>query len=441
MMRLTYRVLAALALMAASGVYAVDMLALFHEAEKFDPILSAARASRLAAQEKRVQGEALLKPSVGLSGSANQNFGNQTYYLPTETSQSLKYNQWGVALNASLPLYRPANNYQATQSSALTEQGDLQLELSEQNLILRVAKAYTDRRIAEESLDVLYVHKNAIEQQLTLAKKNFKIGNATIVDTHEAQARYDQMEAQLSATKLDVDNKKLSLENIVGHTVPQIQRLNPLKTQSLKFPTINEWLEIAQQHPVLKLAEKNAEIARLEYKKSQSALNPTVDLASQLGLNKAQGPDTIYTHYRQRLATVGIQINYPLYQGGALSSQARETAALYDKALDELHSRRIDIIQSLQEAWNAVQSLKAQMIALQQSVISSGSVLKSSQKGQEVGVRTNLDVLNAQQLKSQSERDYAKARYDYVMAIIKLYAAAGILDLSALTAVNQNFLP
>jgi len=230
----------------------------FLEAERYDPVLSAAQHANLAAQEKRIQGEALLKPSIGLNGNLNQTYGNQTYYIPAEASQSLNYRQWNAAVNATLPLYRPGNKLQATQGTALTEQSELQLELTQQNLMLRVAQAYTDRRVAEETVDVLKVQKTAIERQLALAQKNFKVGNTTIVDTHEAQARYDQTEAQLSAAQLDVQNKGVVLENLIGRPIPRIEPLRSHQQQPpLKFKTLDEWLNTAQQqHPAMKLAEK-----------------------------------------------------------------------------------------------------------------------------------------------------------------------------------------
>lgn len=421
-----------------SSVNAADLLTLFREAEQHDPILAAAHSAQAAAQEKRVQGEALLKPSIGLNSAWNQNLGRQTYYTPTESAQDLNYRQWNAAVNLNYPLYRPGNSFQAEQGNELAQQGDLQLELSRQDLMVRVAQAYVDQRISEEAVEVLDAQRVAIEQQLKLAKKNFQVGNSTIVDTHEAQSRYDQIQAQLTAARLDVQNKKVVLQNLIGHSVPTLEPLRPTATlPTLKFSTLNEWLEVAYaQHPSMKSVEKGAEVARLEYKKNQAAQNPTVDLGSQLGWNQAAGTDSLNTHYRQHVATIGVQVNYPIYSGGALDSRSRETASLYDKALSDVSATRLGLSQSVQQAWNVVQSLESQVHALEQAVTSSESVLKSSQRGQEVGVRTNIDVLNAQQLRAQSQRDLSKARYDRMMSVLRLYAVAGVLDIETLTAIN-----
>jgi outer membrane protein len=438
-----YRYLLVLLFFCIDSAYSADLLQLYNESQRYDPLLAGVRSTQKAAQEKRVQGNASLKPSLSLNAGWNENLGHQTYYVPSEISQHLGYQQWNSALNLTYPIYRPGYQFQAQQGDFQAEQGDYQLTLAQQDLIIRVAQAYMDVCIAEEALVVLDQQKSLIEQQLKLAKKSFKIGSATIVDTHEAQARYDLVESQRTASLLDIQNKKVVLEHLVGHPIPNVEHLSSkakVDVYTIKFATLKEWLDFADRnHPAIKVAEKSENIAHLEYKKSQAALNPTVDLASQLGWNQAQGTDSLATHYKQHLATIGVQVNYPLYSGGGLDSKSRETASLYDKALSDVQSARLSANQNTQQAWNAFQNTKTQLFALEQSVISSASVLKSTKRGQEVGVRTNIDVLNAQQLFAQSQRDALKVRYDMVLSFLRLYAAAGCLDIETLAAINRYF--
>lgn len=420
---------------------ATDLLSVFRAAEKHDPSLAGARATQQAIAEKRAQGQALLKPSITLSTGIDQNFVHQTTYNPTENDASQNYRQVNASINISYPLYRPSNQYQAEQGNKSAEQGELQYILAQQELILRVAQAYFEQRIAENTVIALQSHKSSIEEQLKLAKKNFQIGNATIVDTHEAQARFDQVMAQLTAAQLDVENKKVAVQNLTGHPIPVLNELQPnAPLPPLLFNSLDRWLNAGQtEHPLVQLAQKNSEIARLEYSKNQAQEGTTIDLSSQIALNNAQGGNALTSHYKQHSNSIGVRLNYPLYSGGGLASRTRETASLYEKALSDLSSTRQNITKEIHQAWNAVNSIKMQIKALEQSLASSETVLKSSKRGQEVGLRTTLDVLNAQQLRTQSVRDLTSAQYNQLLAILQLYAAAGKLDTQMLEQLNRLF--
>ena len=426
-------------LCASNGALAADLLETFSAAQANDPVFAAARATLQAGQEKLPQGRSLLMPSISLN--ANSTFNDSTIqyrgatFLPGGNN---RYNSHGYGVNLTQPLFRQQNWLTYSEAELQVAQTEAQFKIAEQDLILRVAQAYFDVLIAQDSVQLAEAQKTAIAEQLEQAKRNFEVGSATITDTHEAQARYDLTSAQEIAAQNSLEIKRRSLQQLIN-TMPQ--ELRPLgKAFKLEAPQpadMEKWVNDAQLNSLqLAIAQAGAEIAEKEVARNRGGHYPTVDLVANYANNTANG-GSFGVGSDNRNKSVGMQLNLPLFQGGATQSKWREAEANRERATQELENTRRNVALQTRQAYLGVVSGIAQVKALQQALTSSESVLEASKLGQEVGVRTNLDVLNAQQQLYATRRDLYQAEYNYLISQLHLKAAAGSLGEEDLIKVNQ----
>jgi outer membrane protein len=427
-------------LLGASGwVQAADLLETFHAAQGNDPVFAAARATQQAGQEKLPQGRSLLMPSVNLT--ANSTFNDQSVTYPggplAITTGDYRFNSNGYGVNMVLPLYRQQNWLTFSESKLQAAQAELQLKIAEQDLIVRVAQAYFDVLIAQDSVELVGAQKNAISEQLEQAKRNFEVGSATITDTLEAQARYDLTGAQEIAAQNDLEIKRSALQQLINTTPGDLSPLGKeFKLESPQPADMGKWLEEAQLNSLqIAIAQAAAEIADKEVTRNRGGNYPTVDLVANYTKNNATGGS--FGPNENINKTLGVQLNMPLFEGGSVSSKWREAEANRERARQELESARRNASQQTRQAYLGVVSGISQVQALQQALTSSQSALDASKLGHEVGVRTNLDVLNAQQQLYSTRRDLYQAQYNYLLSELRLKQAVGSLGEEELAKVNQ----
>ncbi len=428
----TKSILFALAVLSiAIPAEAADLLETYRAAQGQDPVFAAARAAQRAGQEKLAQGRSLLLPSVNLS--ANSTFSDNRGGI--SPSGSSRYNSHGYGVNLVQPLFRQ-QNWQAYSAAELqVAQSEAQFRNAEQELALRVAQAYFDVLLAQDNVQLAEAQKTAIFEQLQQAKRNFEVGTATITDTHEAQARYDLVSAQAIAAQGNVEIKKSALQQLTNSKPDSLQKLGAQFKPELPQPAdMEKWVEEAQQrNPQLAVAQASAELAEKELVRNRGGHYPTLDLVASYSenfTNLGVGSDSSST-------VVGVQFNLPLFQGGATQSKWREAEANRDRARAELENARRNIAVQASQAYLGVVTGIAQVQALRQALQSGESLLQASKLGQEVGVRTNLDVLNAQQQLYATRRDLYQAEYNYLIGQLRLKAAAGTLVEEDLAKVNQ----
>jgi len=423
-------------MLAASGsAHAADLLETFHDAQLNDPIFSAARATQQAGQEKLSQGRSLLMPSVNLS--ANTTFNSQDtkyqgFLAPFNGTYNYNSHAYGVTLTQ--PLFRQQNWQAYSESELQAEQAAIQLKIAEQELIVRVAQAYFDVLIAQDSVQLVEAQKTAISEQLEQAKRNFEVGSATITDTLEAQARFDLTGAQQIAAENNLEIKRNSLQQLINKKPGELAHIGKEFKLDLPQPNdIEKWVEDAQSGNLqLAIAKAGAEIADREVERNRGGHYPTVDLVANYSKNTTGGIMSNETTNR----SVGVQLNMPLFNGGAVNSRWREAKANRERAKDELESARRNVAQQARQAYLGVVSGIAQVKALQQALASSESVLQASKLGHDVGVRTNLDVLNAQQQLYSTRRDLFQAQYNYLLSQLRLKQSVGSLGEEDLGKIN-----
>ena len=349
----------------------------------------------------------------------------------------------GYTFTLSQPVFRPQNLVQRDQADYQVRQAEATYGQAAQDLAVRTGQAYFDVLAARDTLALVGAQKAAISEQLAQAKRNFEVGTATITDTHEAQARYDLIVAQEIAAQNDLESKRRALQLLTGKEYEQLKALRV--DIRLAPPSPNDmqaWVDIAEKQAYPVLAQEAAtSVAQLEVKRQSSGHWPTLDLVGTYGTTKDTG--SLQTGVGREITTsqLALQLAIPLYQGGGISSREREAAANYYKSREDLLNARRTAALNTRQTYLAVINGIAQVAALEQALTSSQSALDSNRLGYEVGVRINIDVLNAQQQLFSTRRDLAVARYNAILNHLRLKAAAGTLRDEDLAEVNRALQP
>jgi outer membrane protein len=408
------------------------LLQSWREALASDPSYAAARFQLEATREKVPQARASAwLPSV--NGNANLTYNDSSSRTSTTTTDSERTSS-GYGLSLTQPLWRPQSLQSLEQAKLGVVAAETQFNSARQDLALRVAQAYFDVLVAQDTLEVIRAQKKAVSEQLASAKRNFEVGTSTITDTNEAQARYDLVISQEIAAENDLQVKRTGLQQITGK--PPLDLLPLRRNVALPAPVPaqqNEWVTTAETNNyAVRIAQTNAEIAQRETSKAKAGHLPSVDLVASH--NQTRKPQTGVE--RNSSNSVGVQLTVPIFAGFATQARVRETLALEQQASQSLEAARRTAAQSARQSFTGVTSGLAQVRALEAAEVSSQTSLDSTLLGYRVGVRVNVDVLNAQQQLFQTRRDLSKARYDTLLASLRLKAATGALEEPDLQAID-----
>ncbi|MFZ6771193.1 TolC family outer membrane protein [Undibacterium sp. SXout7W] len=416
---------------------ATDLLQIYKDALANDAQYASARAALTAGQEKSVQGRAGLLPGISLSGSDTKSrTETQLDAVSGERTLNGYSNTWTLAL--SQPLFRWANWQQYEQGKLSVLVSEAQFAQAKQDLIVRVGQAYFDVLAAQDTLATLQAQKIATSEQLASAKRNFEVGTATITDTHEAQARYDLIIAQEYAGQSDLEVKRAALQQIIGKQAGELATLKAgIKLTPPQPEKMEGWVTSAENQNFSVVASQVAvEIAKRDIERNRAGHYPTVDLVATTGRNSSTGAASTSGSGVIKPTTIGVQWSVPIFSGFAVDSKVKESIALEDKARSDFETARRAAAQGARQAFFGVTSGLAQVKAYEAAEISSQSALESNKLGYQVGVRINIDVLNAQQQLYTTRQTLAKARYDTIMNGLKLKSAAGTLKEQDLEEVN-----
>jgi outer membrane protein len=420
----------------AMPAQAQSLVDLYEAARGFDSASQSAKAQLDANQYKVDQARSAFLPKVSLAGGVNST------YLSIAPDQGPKsdrnFGAANAAVNASYPLYGPVNQVNVDLASKSITQAQTQLALVEQDLVVRVAQAYFDVLGSQDSLTFVRAQKAAVAEQLASAKRNFEVGTSTITDTREAQARFDLVIAQEIAAENDLLVKRLTLDQVVGKTGTQPKGVAlPLALPPVAPADINAWVLRAQEdHPSVRLAQTGLDVAILETEKARSGDKPTLDLFGKLDGTRNEGSSASAVGAWVGTATVGVTFNMLLYAGNQVQNRIKETLALEEKSRSDLEGARRAVSQATRAAYYGVLSGQGQVNAFEAAEASSQSALDANKLGYQVGVRINIDVLNAQSQLFQTKRDLAKARYEVLVGSLKLRQANGSLKAEDLQGIN-----
>jgi outer membrane protein len=424
---------------------AADLIQVYQQALANDATYASARSSLAAGEERITQGRAGLLPTISASGSNlrndGYNAGPDATFGQFLTDSRAKYHSNAYTVSLSQPLY-DWNAWQTYQQSKLVQAtSEATFSQAQQDLILRVSQAYFDVLTAQDNLTSTQAQKVATTEQLASAKRNFEVGTQTITDTHEAQAAYDLVVAQEFAAINDLDNKRTALAVVIGKSAGELAPLRTGVTIEPPSPAnVDPWISSAEsQNFSVVAAGLNLEIAKREISRSRAGHMPTVNLVANRTHQYNTGIGAPGTTANNN--AIGVSWSIPLFNGFAVTSKVRENIALEDKARNDLEATKRQASQTARQAFLGMTSGLAQVKALEAAEVSSKSSLDSNKLGYQVGVRINIDVLNAQKLLYSTQKDLSKARYDTIMNGLRLKSAAGSLreeDLAPINALLQH---
>ena len=417
-----------------------SLLDIYHQALAHDPTLASALSSNKAAQEIIEQGKALYLPTVNFNASANT---TQSYirYLNSKTPPgSSGYENYRADIEARQPIYRKQNLVQMDQTYTQVSLANKQYHLSQQDLILRATQAYFDVLIAQDKMDLIRAQKVAIISQLEQAKATFEVGTSTITDVNEAQARYDLIVAQEIAAVNEYEIAQHSVEAITGEMPAKLATVKPNEQVNNLSQNMQDWQQVGRQNNLnIQIQQDNLRLAEQDVQRAEAGHLPTLDAVANVSDSYSNGSASVFSSGNDlRSATIGVELQIPLYAGGLITSKARQAVLNKQKALDDIEIARRKVDLETQRAYLNLSSSIAQIKALEQALTSAKSQLDSSNLGFEVGVRTTVDVLNSQQQYFSAKRDLLQARYSYLVNIIRLKAASGMVSEPDLEDINQQ---
>lgn len=427
-------------LLPAPPALAVDLLDVFAQAEASDPTYQEERANYRATLETKPQARARLLPQVGLSAETFYNEQDiRTGSGPSDPfggSGSADFNSRSYSLNLRQPLFRADAYFQYEQSDSVVKQADAELRAARQDLAVRVAEAYFDLLAAQDNLEFAKAEQRSLERQLEQAEQRFEVGLTAITDIQEARAGFDRATAEVIAAENGIDNAREALREITGEYVVDVSGLDTSIPLVRPEPEdIDEWTRNAmQQNFNIAAAEYALESANQEIKVQKSGHLPTLDLVARTGYDKTGGR---FGATRIDADAIGLELNLPLFEGGATTSRTREARSLYDASLQRLHFSQRSAQSQTRQSYLGVISGISRIKALEQAVVSSETALEATNAGFDVGTRTAVDVVAAERALSDARRNLARARYDYIIDSLRLKRAAGMLGDQDLAQINR----
>lgn len=417
----------------------LKLMDVYQQALAHDASLASALSANRAAQEIIEQGKALYRPTVNFNAETNA-LKSSFHYLSTSSTDRSQFENYRYGVDARQPIFRQQNLIQIDQAGTQVSIADKQLNLAQQALILRTTQAYFDVLMAQDRIDLIVAQKTAIAAQLAQAQANFDLGSATITDANEAQARYDLAAAQEIAALNEFEIAKHAVQAITGQLPQRLASVKPqLKANEIGL-SMATWQELAMLNNLnIQIQQDTAKLAEQEIARNQAGHLPTLDAVASYTNSYANGTVSRFGAGNElQVGSIGLQLQIPLYEGGAVSSRVRQAVLNKQKALDDLDLVRRQTELDTQRAYLNLSSSIAQLKAFDQAILSSQSQLDATQLGYQVGVRTSVDVLNAQQQLFSAKRDALQARYNYLTNIIRLKTATGIVAAADLVDINQQ---
>ena len=442
----------ALAVLGMAGSFAAqaeNLIDLYQAARGYDAAYLAAKSQFDAAQFKADQARSLQRPSVNLQATVKRSrLESSLPDTPNGAGGTISYDSTStnsqVAVAARQPLFNLGNSAKVSQAEASLTAAEADLKMAEDDLVARLAQGYFDVLAAQDVLATAKDNKKALAEQLASAKRSFEVGNSTITDTREAQARFDLATAQEIAATNDLRVKHIALDQLVGRADVKPNPLRtPVNLESLDPGQIDPWVQNTGTAPMVRKAEVGLKVAKLEVDGARAGHMPTLDAVAQVARTHiSSGNDLVKAQSGAGTAgSIGLEFNMPLYAGNAIQNRVRETLSLQDKAERDLDNARRGVELGTRQAYSGVQSGLAQVKAYEAAESSAKLALEATQLGYRVGVRINKDVLDAQTQLTNTQKDLYKARYDVIIGAIKLRQAAGTLTAADLTELNKLVAP
>jgi len=430
---------------------AQSLVELYQAAKDYDAAYLSAKAQADSTQFRAAQAYAQRMPQISLKGTvARTNFDASGTDAAAQAAaatgrDTINYHLTNkqLALQGRQSLYNRGVSALIAQADQSVVAAEADLKSAEDDLLVRLTQAYFDVLAAKDLLSTAQTNKKALAEQLASAKRNFEVGNATITDTREAQARFDLATAQEIAADNEVKVKSIALDQLVGRQNVQPRPLmTPVALPPLLPASAEDWVTLTATSPAIRKAEVGLEVAKLETKKARAEHLPTVDLVGSLTRTDVDGTGPVTSLASAgTTSTLGVEVNVPIFVGFATQNKIKESLALQDKSERDVDNAKRSVTLATRQAFFGVQSGMAQVKALEAAEASAKLALEATQLGYRVGVRVNKDVLDAQTAVASTQKDLYKARYDVLVATMKLRQASGSLKPEDLENLNRLLAP
>ena len=425
---------ASLLLLSSQQSLAIDFLQAYEMAEQSDPDIQAARYQYEATLDTRPQVRAALLPSVSLDVFRQQVEQDTTspFALISED-----YDVNGYSLSLSQSIYQHDLYLSLEQADLNVASAAATYEAAQQELILRVAQAYYDVLAARDNLAFAQAEKNAIGEQLEQTKRRFDVGLIAITDVKESQAQYDLSVAQEIQAENQLATSTETLRSIIGEMPETVTPLAEEIPLLIPEPVdISRWVETAKQNNLnLKTAQYAFDVASKQVSINRAGHYPS------LGLTLSHDDTTTDVDNNPSVdnedTTITLNLSVPIYSGGLTSARTREAVAQKERARALREKAMRNTVQLSRESYLGVTTTIAQVKAFKQALISTQTAYEATQAGFEVGTRTAVEVLSVLREQYRAERDYAQARYNYILNLLRLKQAAGILSRNDVEQINQ----
>jgi outer membrane protein len=444
----------------ATSAPAADLLAIYQRALQNDPQLREAEANRLAALEAKPQALSALLPQLSGTGLATREHDTGS----ANTTESLSSTPGGPSSLVTFPfdgrivttthrygvdlkqnLFRWENWVALQRADAQVAQAEADYQAAQQDLIERVAQRYFDVLAAQDDLEAQQVALTSIKRQLEQAESRFQIGLIAITDVEEARAAHDSGAAAVIAAKRTLSSTQELLREITGDSFDSLARpIEPFELASPDPVSEERWVEMAlQQNLSLVSSRLAADIARENISAARGGHFPSLDLVGSRYKATSNGVDTFTdgtpaggTTLDQNQRSIGLQLTFPIYSGGMVSSQVRQAVYQHRAAKERVERVARQTEHDARDSYLGVLSEISRVKALRRAVESNATSLRATESGYEAGTRTAVDVLQSRQLWVQAQTDYSRSRYDYMINVLKLQQAAGTLSQQSLERIN-----
>lgn len=417
---------------------AENLVDVYQQAQANDPVVLKAHAQFMASKENIIQARSVLLPQLYAFGSFEL-AEKETNDIKSEDNETKT-----IGASLSMELYHHSSWLKLGTAKKIAHQSDIAFQVAQQELIVRVTKAYFDVLSAKDDLEFAKAEKKAIARQLDQTKQRFKVGLTAITDVHEAQAQFDNTVTAEIRAENSVFNAEEALREITNIYPRNLDVLNT-KRFSASRPTpdsANDWQQTAEAKNLSLISQKiSVDISKDSINTARAGHYPTIDLKgrySKSDIDDQLMPSPTVDFNSQ---SIGIEINVPLYTGGAITSSVRQAQSNYVAASQDLSKTHRNVVRSTRNAYNTVIAAVSAIKSLEQSVISAESALRATEAGMDVGIRTIVDVLDSTRNLYNAKRNLSSTRYSYIQAILSLKQAAGTITEQDLVDVNNGLLP
>jgi len=416
-----------------SPLKAQNLSEIYQLALQNSPLLKQSEANRLATGESKDQSLAQMFPTLSATAASSRNRLQNNKF----TFQGLGIQDyWSQTFNVNLtqPVFHWDHWVQLSQSDNKIAQAEAAYQAELQNLMVKTTEAYFNVLSAQDNLEFATAEKEAIARQLDQAKQRFEVGLIAITDVHVAQAGYDQALANEIEAANNLDNQKEALREIIGENEATLDPLGELLPLIKPEPQdISAWSDSAEISNLGIISAFNqSEVSRKSVDLQRSGHLPKLDLVASYGVSDVNSTFGL----RGNTESVGLQINVPLFEGGAVNSRTRQASFEYQAALENLNQKKREIKRQVKDAYRGIISNMSRVEALESSVKSAESAVEATEAGFEIGTQTMVDVLNEQRNLYRAKRDYSRTRYDYLINSLKLKQAASNLTMDDLAQIN-----